>query len=244
MIAPTTARICGNFAISSDLALDAAQRRVMDAKQRVHLTRCVFILPARVMYQNIVRRADLPGGLAAEGAHRRGQRKHPDWRDDRHVRILREINIDRRNRHCPAVHAVPSTPPEAERPFRPLCGAEFIDCRARPKRECGFSSRFILFFSDAAREAATKAPSVRHCAPVPRPAPRWGVCGRCCAMRVHSISKRSITYHSFHLDYAHTLPSAPPDFQSDFSPLRVDFSGAAVFSVFFAEIRIDRAHDL
>ena len=55
-----------------------------------------------------------------------------------------------------------------------VCGAEFIDCRARPKRECGFSSRFILFFSDAAREAATKAPSVRHCAPVPRPAPRWG----------------------------------------------------------------------
>lgn len=228
MIAPTTARICGNFAISSDLALDAAQRRVMDAKQRVHLTRCVFILPARVMYQNISswrprrrRRASARPAQTPRSA-RRSSRAHTSRDQHRSAQsalpsgACRTVHTTRSRASLSSalrrgVHRLPR-PSEAGVWFLFPLHLVFLRRSARSGDQSSFCETLRSSSSSRAQ---------------------MGVCGRCCAMRVHSISKRSMTYHSFHLDYAHTLPSAPPYFQSDFSPLRVDFSGAAVFSRVF-----------
>lgn len=215
----------------------------MDATQRVHLTRCV----------SYCRACDVPEYSPPCGSSRRPRRRRrASARPAQTPRLARRSSRAHtsRDQHRSAQSALPSgacrtVHTTRSRASLPSALRRGVHRLPRPS-EAGVWFLFplhLVFLRRSARsgDQSSFCKTLRSSS---SSRAQMGVCGRCCAMRGHSISKRSMTYHSFHLDYAHILPSAPPCFQSDFSPLRVDFSGAAVFSVFFAEIRIDRAHDL
>ena len=60
------------------------------------------------MYQNVIHFLDLPGCLLAEAAYRSSQRKDPNGGTDRYMVILRQIDAQGSDRHCPAVHPIAS----------------------------------------------------------------------------------------------------------------------------------------
>ena len=57
-------------------------------QQTIHLLRCILIAAVLVMYQNVVRFPDLPGGLLAEAAYRSRQCKDPNGGTDSKVRSI------------------------------------------------------------------------------------------------------------------------------------------------------------
>ena len=73
----------------------------------------ILIAPARVVYQDVVRFADLAVCHLTEGASGCGERKYPDRRADGHMFVGRQVAGHRFQRHRPPVHTEAAAPPEA-----------------------------------------------------------------------------------------------------------------------------------
>ena len=107
---------------------------VVYPQQCIHLLRRILIAAVLVMYQKVVHFLDLPRCLLAEAAYRSSQCKDPNGGTDRHMVILRQVDAQGSNRHCPAVHPIASAPPKAQCSLCALRGPNFIERGTCPIR--------------------------------------------------------------------------------------------------------------
>ena len=125
-------------------APNTAKLSMIYPQQRIHLLRCILVTAVLVMYQNVVRFPDLPGGLLTKAAYRSSQCKDPNGGTDRHMVILRQIDAQGSNGHCPAVHPIASAPPETQCSLCALRGTNFIECGTCPIR---FFHRLLFYIA-------------------------------------------------------------------------------------------------